>query len=439
MLCTQCHTSNSIDYNFCRECGAKLASDNAADPQVEQLLARAFSLLDQGQFQEAREAALAVLVLDGESVSAHSVLALAYEREGNVTQAIREYETVLERNPDSTADRLKLAALRGETTTAFPRRRWTPQQISVVSALAAGVLVFGGGVAVITQMNGQPAKTSVPSGSGASYQPASANAAASASTPQPRPIQPLPTPPTPLVASAPPPTSSAAPAARPSSSPALPGAGALRPGPVLRPSAPLGPLALPGAGGGGNTEAGLAPAGIGEVVPLPQVPATAPGGPVAVLPTPPGTPVPATSGTPTAAAAGPAAPAAGTSARAHAEDVANEKPRRELMEPETGFIRIEPIAGGRETRPAAALPKGPPPTISLNFVSTEGEAATLGDAQRALRGAQAAARQADSAEAERQYRQAMNLFEILARRGGSGAKQAREGLAEARRALSALR
>ena len=108
------------------------------------------------------------------------------------------------------------------------------------------------------------------------------------------------------------------------------------------------------------------------------------------------------------------------------------------MEPETGFIRIEPISGGKDTRATVGAPKGPPPTISLNFAATEAEGATLGDAQRAQRSGQSV-RQSNPAEAERHFRQAIGLFEILVRRGGSTGRQAREGLDECRKALAALR
>jgi hypothetical protein len=108
------------------------------------------------------------------------------------------------------------------------------------------------------------------------------------------------------------------------------------------------------------------------------------------------------------------------------------------LEPETGFIKIEPFDGVRETRGAAGAPKGAPPTISVNFAATEADSATLADAQRAHRGGMAE-RQSDPAEAERRLLQAIGLYEILARRGGSLGRQARVGLEECRKALAALK
>jgi hypothetical protein len=120
-------------------------------------------------------------------------------------------------------------------------------------------------------------------------------------------------------------------------------------------------------------------------------------------------------------------------------DSATEKPKRELLEPDSGFIRIEPIGAARETRAVSSVPKGPPPTISVDFASGGGDDASLEEAQRVQRSAVNAARRSDSEEAGRQYRRAAELFEILARRGGSASRQAREGLDACRKALASLR
>lgn len=441
MLCAQCHTSNSIDYNFCRECGVRLEGDPAADPRTEQLLARAFAHLDQGQYQDARDAALAALALDPDGVSAHSIMGLAYEREGKVPEAIREYETVLRRSPNSTADRLKLAALRGNRTGTYVQRRLSTRQIVLASAAAAAVAVFGGGYLVMTQLSQPAQRQASHGGAGArstgSLTPNTATAAGVGSPRAIRPLLPLPTPPSPLAAGAQPPGAPAP--ARPPAIPVMPTSGARQFSPTLRPSAPIGPLTLPGPGdrSASASAAGLAPAGIGEVVPIPNAPATAPGGP-AIIPGIPGGPVPApTAGAPTPAPA-PPAPTVGASAAPHDGDAPNEKPKRELLEPETGFIRIEPFDGGKEPRGAVGAPKGAPPTISVSFAATEAESATLGDAQRAHRGG-LSERQSDPAEAERRLRQAIGLYEILVRRGGSLGRQARVGLDECRKALAALR
>jgi len=437
MLCTQCHTSNSIDYNFCRECGLRLAGGTPGDPQTEQLLARAFAFLDQGQYQEARDAAAAALALDPESASAHSILGLAHEREGNITEAIREYEIVLERNPRSTADRLKLEALRGGGAVVAASPRWSPRQVVLTSAALAAMLVFGCGYLVVSQLS-KPDERRVSADAirdARAALPVTTSALVPGADPAQsgRPILPLPTPPTPLQANNP--NQLAPPAARTPATPVMPTTGAMRAAPGIRASAPIGPLALPGASDRTpDGSGGLAPAGIGEVVPLPQAPATAPGGP-AIASGGPGAAPPAGGSAPAAA---PTAPSVGSSSAAHDPGATNEKPKRELLEPETGFIKIEPIGGPAEPRASLGAPRGPAPSISLNFVSSEADGATLGDAQRAQRSALAAKR-SNPEDAERLYRQAIGLYEILARRGGSTGKTAREGLDECRKALQALR
>jgi hypothetical protein len=85
-----------------------------------------------------------------------------------------------------------------------------------------------------------------------------------------------------------------------------------------------------------------------------------------------------------------------------------------------------------------SAPKGPPPTISVDFAGGGSEDGSLEEAQRAQRNANAA-RRSNPDEAERQYRRAAELFEVLARRGGSASRQAREGLDACKKALASLR
>jgi hypothetical protein len=436
MLCTECHTSNAADYKFCRECGRQLPAppaDGTPEAQVEQLLSRAFHLVEQGSLPEAEAAAQAALAVDPESSSAHSVLALIYERQGKVPQAIQELELVLARNPASTVDRAKLEALRGNATTSFRRSRWTPQQITTISAVAAGIFVFGGGVAIITAQS-QKGTQGTGTTTGALQPIRSAGTSAPTAITPARPLTPLPTPPTPLANRQMGPVAPAPPAAVGSAAPQVRAAPLLTAPQRSTPlRSPLAALPTPrGTGGSQQNPAGLPVAGIGEVVPLPQAPATAPGSAPAVT----GVPIP--TGPAVASGAVPAPPAAGEAAKP--VDSAAEKPKKELLEPETGFIKIEPIGAAKESRGPVTTPKGPPPTISVAFASSgSGDDTSLEEAQRAQRNAQSAVRRSNADEAERQYRRAAELFETLARRGGSSAKQAREGLDACKKALASLR
>lgn len=438
MFCAQCHTANADANKFCSECGMRLAGDSTVpptSPEVAQLLARAFALLEQGDLGEAHATVDAALALDPDSSSAHSLRGILFEREGRVAEAIREFELVVARNPDSTADRAKLNALRGNVTMSIPQRRWTSQQITIASALAAGLVVFGGGLMVVTQSG----RAHREARSTPTTQFAPANAVALSAPPNagpsaPQPLRPLPTAPPPKMGifQGPPAPASLKAA---TGGPVAPTFTAPGRSTALRPSPPIGPVGLPqmGAPAGKTGAGGLPPAAIGEVVPLPQTPAVAPGGPAVAAATVP----PAAAGTPAGAGSATAVPpsAEGPKPAAPAEP----KPRVEPLEPETGFIKIEALKGAGENRANPAGPaKAAAPSISVDIASSGGDEAAIAEAQRAQRNAFNAARVANLEDAERHYRQAASLYELLVKRGGSSARQAREGLEACKKALAAL-
>jgi tetratricopeptide (TPR) repeat protein len=415
----------------------RLAGGSSApptSPEVGQLLARAFALLEQGDLGEAHTVVDAALALDPDSSSTHSLRGILFEREGRVAEAIREFELVVARNPDSPADRAKLNALRGNVTMSLPQRRWTSQQITIASALAAGLVVFGGGLMVVTQSGNTRRETrSTPTTQLTPANAVALSAPPSAGPAAPRPLRPLPTAPAPKMgAFQGPPVPAPLRAAHGGPTPptfTTPGRSL-----PLRPSPPIGPVGLPQMGAAGKTaNGGLPPAAIGEVVPLPQTPAVAPGGPAIAAATVP----PAGTGTPTGAGSATTAPpsAEGPKPAAPVEP----KPRVEPLEPETGFIKIEPLKGAGENRANPAEPAKPvAPSISVDIASSGGDEAAIAEAQRAQRNAFNAARVANLEDAERHYRQAASLYELLVKRGGSSARQAREGLEACKKALAAL-
>jgi len=440
MFCAQCHSPNADDNKFCSECGVHLAASaiDAGSPEVVELISRALTSLEQGKIIEAHTSVDAALALDPENNSVHSVRAILFEREGKIADAIRELELVVAKNPQSSTDRVKLEALRGNVTTSFPRRRWTSQQITFASAAVAGLVVFGGGLAVISQSSNSHRESA--KGQSANFQPTQSTllpGTASVAPAGPQPMRSLPTSLAPTSSKFQgPPTPGPVRAAL--GKPALPLFTAPgRPG-QLRPSAPIGPMGMPplGAADRATGTAGLPPAAIGEVVPLPQTPAIAPGGPTVAASgvTPPVTP----GGVPAPVSPGASAsPAAATTKPVEATEL---KSRVEPLEPETEFIRIEPLKGTGEGRVApAGATKSAPPSININIASSGGDEAAIAEAQRAQRNAFSAARLANLEDAERHYRQAASLYELLVRRGGSSARQAREGLDACKKALAALR
>src|SRR5262245_48764648 len=126
MFCTACGIKNADDSNFCRQCGHALerpaahsVSEEAFEralPEEEQvgaLLERAYRLRKAGNVPGAIALCEEALRLRPDSTSAHSLLGQLYELEGERDLAVREYERVLQLNPGSIADRVKLDALRG--------------------------------------------------------------------------------------------------------------------------------------------------------------------------------------------------------------------------------------------------------------------------------------------------------------------------------------
>ncbi|MCC6445931.1 MAG: hypothetical protein IT210_21055 [Armatimonadetes bacterium] len=164
MVCRQCHTANPADNKFCKECGAAIgqapASPGGLEPeaaaQVAEFLDRAFAASEQDALEDAILACKAALVLHPRSATAHSLLASLYERRNDIPSAIAELEAVLVANPESEADREKLAQLQGRlfmqnsapALAAYPlaRKLSPPVLAAVVTAL---VVMLVGSMAML--------------------------------------------------------------------------------------------------------------------------------------------------------------------------------------------------------------------------------------------------------------------------------------------------
>ena len=143
MKCPKCGTTNGKTNKYCRECGLQLEGlaeeqarprDQAAAASDEVALGEelfeVWELLKSGDLDSALEKGEQMLGSSPESASAHSLVALIYERkaehelaEGNVSGghqflkfAVAQYERIIDLNPDSTADREKVASLRRRLT-----------------------------------------------------------------------------------------------------------------------------------------------------------------------------------------------------------------------------------------------------------------------------------------------------------------------------------
>src|SRR5687767_8838504 len=160
MYCTQCGTRNPDDANFCQKCGRQIGRairplDDAdfsvlqqPEDRVGDLLATAFKRREQGDLEGAIRACATALQVRPESTSAHSLLGMLFEEQGEKEKAISQFERVLTLNPGSIADREKLEQLRDATTSITPRKITSSQKKrttlfdSPAGAAAAAVAVF---------------------------------------------------------------------------------------------------------------------------------------------------------------------------------------------------------------------------------------------------------------------------------------------------------
>jgi tetratricopeptide (TPR) repeat protein len=171
MFCTACGTRNADISNFCKQCGHKL--DHAAAPkiseeafdralpleeQVSALLERAYRLRKSGELSSAVRLCEEALQLNPASTSVHSLLGQIQEQIGNHDAAIHEYERVLQLNPGSIADRVKLDELRGDGLPVPVHPRSAPhivmpnrsrpgtngRQLLGIAGIAGVLMVMGG-------------------------------------------------------------------------------------------------------------------------------------------------------------------------------------------------------------------------------------------------------------------------------------------------------
>lgn len=186
MFCTSCGTKNSADANFCKECGQRLSRETARiseeaferalpdEEQVSALLERAYRLRRAGDMAAAIALCEEALQLRQTSTSAHSLLGQLYESQGERDKAIQQYEYVLQLNPGSIADRVKLDALKdgsvpserrphGEATSApivltgHSEADPVGRTLAVVGGVAA-LLLLGGIFALQLRSHGEPAR-----------------------------------------------------------------------------------------------------------------------------------------------------------------------------------------------------------------------------------------------------------------------------------------
>lgn len=161
MVCNECQRTNTLDSKFCRGCGTPLDADAVAAARLEneELIAGGCKLLSESRFDEALMVANVALEADPVNVGAYSLRGDCLERKGDLMGAIEAYEKVIEFNPNSTLDRIKLTHIRNiiaERSAVIPK---PSKRFALLAAICAIVFVASVGAIGAILTNGGFGKT----------------------------------------------------------------------------------------------------------------------------------------------------------------------------------------------------------------------------------------------------------------------------------------
>jgi tetratricopeptide (TPR) repeat protein len=180
MYCTACGTKNTIDANYCKQCGRRIertaslriseeafAEAGSPDEQVRAYLVRAYIRYESGDLAGAVESCMKAIGVQPDSTDAHSLLSTLYEKQGEREKAIAEREIVLQLNPGSIADREKLEQLRDTALIITPRKITTSRAVhgsvlesragAAIAAVAVTLFVMVAGLAAVLVARSKPA------------------------------------------------------------------------------------------------------------------------------------------------------------------------------------------------------------------------------------------------------------------------------------------
>jgi tetratricopeptide (TPR) repeat protein len=142
--CKQCNIQNSLDSAFCKKCGATLDPNEIAiaSEKLAAMVADGNRLFADGRTDDALMVAETAIASNPSSAPAVSLKGMCLERKGMIAEALECFERVVELEPNSTLDRLKVNDLKNILVVQkFEVKQGpNPRRLGLVAALAVVVL-----------------------------------------------------------------------------------------------------------------------------------------------------------------------------------------------------------------------------------------------------------------------------------------------------------
>lgn len=156
IVCTHCQAKNSIDSAFCKSCGREVveADREVARQANAKLIAEGYTLLAEGRTEEAELVARACIEADDKAAGAYSLLGMCYERADDIVAALDCYEKVVDLNPESALDKIKVTQLRNVLHRRVEAEPEPNRKVALAGALACVILV--GAIGAITAVLTRP-------------------------------------------------------------------------------------------------------------------------------------------------------------------------------------------------------------------------------------------------------------------------------------------
>lgn len=153
IACIHCETENGLDSAFCKSCGLEMPAEarEAKRAELQHLVTEGYALLGQNRTEEAALVAEKVLEDLPSSTDALSLLGMCHERNDDLLAALQCYERVVELNPDSALDKIKVQSLRNTLSRVLKEDRRPNRSLALIGAAAAVLAVasIGGIVATL--------------------------------------------------------------------------------------------------------------------------------------------------------------------------------------------------------------------------------------------------------------------------------------------------